>query len=299
MDEQHPAPHLGESFTPSNVTSFAVKVVIESMKGSKNDRIRRYGENAGDVPKALARYGSRAIDAIFGSSENPSEEVLAEAAKDLAQHPEAVVAAAGQILISTVADVQNSSTQLRNDLDGYATVMNYICEFMRNSRSSIVLLGFFQGDDCASYWHLTGEPKISIDGARIRWSGFQLYLKWSETLADDIVKLNEMIRDSDELRLPGNLYDFRKDPNTGEVSEVRRSEVTVRKLDPDAPRHPLFGKDDTPKSFNYHIPVDVPGALTMFQSFKIAKDILNARSVGFANTLAAINELASKPEPIT
>src|SRR5690349_10914665 len=98
MDEHNHDPDAGGSFAPSNATSFAIKVLIESMKGSKNDRIRRWGETAGDVPKALSRFGSKALDAIFGSNENPSEEALAQATKELEEHPEEVVAAAGQLM---------------------------------------------------------------------------------------------------------------------------------------------------------------------------------------------------------
>lgn len=291
MEEQPHAPHSDGTFTPSNVTSFAIKVVIESMKGSKNDRIRRYGEHAGDVPKFLARFGSKAIDKIFGSNENPSEEELAQVAKDLEQHPEEVVATAGQVLISAVAGVESSSTQLQTDLEGYVTIMNYICEFMRNAQSSVVLLGFFQGDHCLSYWHRTGNPEIYVKDDYVRWTGFNLYLKWSETLAEDFVSLNEAIRDSREFRLPQDQYNVYKDANTGEVTGLRRSQVTVRKLDAENPRKPLFGGDPFPDSFDYFIPVTVPAALTMFQSLKIAKDVLNARSLGLGNALAEINEM--------
>src|SRR5690242_4092959 len=148
MEEHRQQSGSGSSFTPSNATSFAVKIIIESLKGSKNARLRKWGETAGDVPKAIARFGSKALDAIFRSDEEPTNETLAKAAQEIEKQPEQAVAAAGQVLIATIANVSDSTTQRQKELAGYASAMEFVCEVLRRASSSIVLLGFFQGSDC-------------------------------------------------------------------------------------------------------------------------------------------------------
>jgi hypothetical protein len=227
MEEHGHQSDSGNSFIPSNATSLAVKIIIESLKGSKNERLRKWGETAGDVPKAIARFGSKALDAIFSSDEKPTDETLAKVAQEIEKQPEEAVAAAGQIMISIIANVSDSRTQHQKELEGYASVMEFVCEVMRKARSSIVLLGFFQSSDCTSYWHLKRDPKITVQDDHVDWTGLELYLKWSDTLEEDVVRLNEEIRDGRSQTLPTASYDYRKDPNIGRVNLIRRAALNV------------------------------------------------------------------------
>jgi hypothetical protein len=302
MEEHDHAVESHDSSMPATALSFAVKVVIESLKGSKNERFRRWGSAAGDVPKALGVFGSRTLDYLFSSEDPPTQEKLAEIAKEIEKRPDDVMAAAGQIVLSKITTVTPSQTQSQQELESYASMMELVCDVMRRSQSSIALKGFLQSDDCVSYWHLTGDPKIEIEAKQhYLWTqGFDIYLIWPEPTPERLAELNEAIRDGREQKLPSDLYDYRKNDLVGKIKLIRTAELTVERLAADrnrpSPTDALFpgGRHHLPEDIDYVIPSGVPGMLTMFESLFEAIDVMNDRRVRLAATLAEIHAKTSK-----
>jgi hypothetical protein len=203
------------------------------------------------------------------------DEIALEKAIDAT--PTAVSAILGDAVAVLIDDTVSKEGDSESILAGYSFICDLICVAMSSRKTSLALSGFLHDNQCISYWHLSGAtPRFESNGGTLKPRDLSVYLLYDRP-ADDVVKLNNIIRYDRNRQLEEKVFDYHHDKNVALVERIEDVRVAIRKLDPNDPlANSGLGFPNTPKGSDLPIAQGPEPMVAMWESLSVAVAIHDA-----------------------
>jgi hypothetical protein len=294
MDE-HPHHEPGSNI-PSSVSGIVGGLAKVVTKVLKKRGIRGPDDFLNNWQDIVADKVSILIDKVKKQETQPTSQgaqdvgqAEQELGATLSAHPKEAVEILASVYLGP-AGVVSSEERRKIILEYYAEVLNLVCTYMQNAKTSVALKGFLNGSDIISYWHLEGQkPHFAMSGERLWSNGLEVYLLFEEPTEGRLRELNEEISRNDRRHLNRSRFDFMTDDTVAKLTGIYETKLELQRLALDRDSRPagphfegvIFGPDYTkPVAHVSEIPTGAPSLPGMIESLYFADKIQNAHFEG-------------------